>query len=472
MNDISATLPIVSYRDLTRRMRIYLKNILFGLGICLLLFVTACTDQNDKDGATAKRTDPYESTYKPFPADDTLFVNATILDGAGNRLVGSDILVIDGKIASIGPELERSDDLNIVDATGRWITPGIIDPHSHLGNAALPFVPDELPVWDVNETTDPNGADMRAEHGIRVQDPAFARALAGGVTTLHILPGSANLFGGQSVVLKNVAGVTVQDMKFPAAPSAMKMACGENPKFTYGEEGAFPASRMGVMAGMRRAFSDAKNGNSSDERSAILRDALSGETNIHIHCYRAEDMSFLFGLAQEFGFDITAIHHASEAYKIPDQFSQTNTCAVVWSDWWGYKLEAYDGIRANAAILHASGVCVALHSDSPSLGQRMNMELAKAIAAGRRAGIVIKPEEAIKWITLNPARVIGLDDQIGSLEPNKNADIVLWSGDPLSTYSRADMVMIDGAFVYDREDTAIQPRSDIELGQPAAEREQ
>ncbi|MEX6634534.1 amidohydrolase family protein [Hyphococcus lacteus] len=403
---------------------------------------------------------------------DTLFANGTILDGAGNRFDGADVRVRDGKVVAIGNGLERSEGTTVIDATGRWITPGIIDPHSHLGNAALPFVPDELPVWDVNEITDPNGADMRAEHGVRVQDPAFARALAGGVTTLQILPGSANLFGGRTVILKNVTGVTVQDLKFPSAPAGMKMACGENPKFSYGEDGKAPASRMGVVEGMRRAWARARadiREDQTDERYKILRAAMNGEIHVHIHCYRAEDIAYLFGMAREFGFKIAAIHHASEAYKIRDTFLTADSCAVVWSDWWGYKLEAYDGIRANAALLHSSGVCVTLHSDSPSLGQRMNVELAKAVAAGHRAGIDIRPEEAIRWITFNAARVIGLEDRIGSLEPGKNADIVLWSGNPLSIYSRADLVMIDGAMVYDRFDPALQPISDIELGQPASE---
>lgn len=426
----------------------------------------------EKEAARLARDNPFPSTYVAGEPRDILFTNATVLDGAGRRFDNADVLVRGGKVISVGAGREGAGEAEIIDASGKWITPGLIDPHSHLGIASMPFVPDELPVWDVNETTDPNGADMWAEHAVRVQDPAFSRALAGGVTTLQILPGSANLFGGRGVVLKNTRGVTVQDLKFPDAPYGMKMACGENPKFTYGEEGRFPASRMGVVAGMRRAWAAASADgadNETDERKATLRAAMRGELRVHIHCYRAEDIAYLFDISREFGFKITAIHHATEAYKIPQEFRRADACAVIWSDWWGYKLEAYDGIRANAAILEQAGVCVALHSDSPSLGQRLNVEMAKAVAGGVRIGIEIAPERAIQWVTLNAAKVIGLDDRIGSLESGKNADLVVWSGDVMSVYSRADMVMIDGVVQYDRQSEIGLPVSDIELGQPAQE---
>lgn len=428
----------------------------------------------------ADAADPFPSTYVPPPRRTTLIVGATVLDGAGRRLDAASILLEDGKVAAVGPEIAAPDGALRIDARGRWITPGLVDPHSHLGNTALPWTADEIKVWDVNEATDPNSSQVSAEHAIRTQDPAFARALAGGVTTLQVLPGSANLFGGRGVVVKNVAAATVQAMKFPGAPAALKMACGDNPKHTYGGAGRFPMSRMGNVAGQREAWERARERRrkraaaegeaiAPDDKLDALADALDGKLRVHVHCYRAEDMAVLADMAREFGFQIAAFHHAVEAYKAPDLFRATDTCAVVWSDWWGYKMEAYDTIRENAAFLDAAGACVALHSDSPVTGQRLNLEAAKAMAAGQRAGLPIERERAIAWITLNPARALGLADRIGSLEPGKNADLVLWSGDPFSVYSRADLVFVDGAVLYDRSDFARPPRSDFELGQPARE---
>jgi len=314
-----------------------------------------------------------------------------------------------------------------------------------------------------------------------VQDPSFARALAGGVTTLQILPGSSNLVGGRSVVLKNVPATTVQAMKFPNAPYGVKLACGENPKYNYGEKGKFPTSRMGNVAGIRAAFLEAAeyrtkwldyvsgHGKRPDDdlKKDTLAAVLGGDIRVHWHCYRADDMATLFDVAKEAGVHIDAFHHAVEAYKIPQLFAANRTCAVVWSDWWGYKMEALDGIRENAAFVDAAGACVTLHSDSPWLGQRLRLEAGKALAAGRRAGLAIGPERAIEWVTLNSAKVLGLDAKIGSLEPGKNADVVIWSGDPFSVYTRADQVFIDGAVVYDRSNPARRPRSDFEMGQPS-----
>ena len=186
-----------------------------------------------------------------------------------------------------------------------------------------------------------------------------------------------------------------------------------------------------------------------------------------MHCYRAEEMALVLDMAREFGYRVTAFHHAVEAYKIAPLLAKEGVCAVVWSDWWGYKMAAYDGIRENAAFVDAAGGCVALHSDVPVLGRRLTEEAGKAMAAGRRAGLEITPEHAIQWVTLNPAKVVGLDRQIGSLEPGKNADVVIWSGDPFSIYTQADQVFIDGALVYDRTDPKRRPRSDFELGQPS-----
>ncbi|WP_347259933.1 amidohydrolase [Rudaea sp.] len=434
------------------------------------------------------KRDPFPSTYRPLPRQDALIVDATVLDGAGHRFEHANLLLRDGKIVALSTQaIAAPAGAATIDAKGRWVTPGIIDVHSHDGDFSAPFTSLDAQNSDVSEGSDPITPNVWAEHSIAVQDPSFGRALAGGVTTLQILPGSSNLIGGRSVVLKNVPATTVQAMKFPDAPYGVKLACGENPKYNYGEKGRFPTSRMGNVAGVRAAFLEAAeyrakwldyaggHGKRPDDdlKKDTLAGVLAGDIRVHWHCYRADDMATLFDVAREAGFHIDAFHHAVEAYKIPQLFVANHACAVVWSDWWGYKMEALDGIRENAAFVDAAGACVTLHSDSPWLGQRLRLEAGKALAAGRRAGLAIGPERAIEWITLNSAKVLGLDARIGSLEPGKNADVVIWSGDPFSVYVKADQVFIDGAVVYDRGNPARHPRSDFELGQPgmAAEAE-
>lgn len=427
----------------------------------------------------------YPSTYRPLPRHDTLIRGATILDGAGHRHENADLLLRDGVVAAIGPDLVAPPDATVIAAAGRWVTPGIIDPHSHLGNFPTPFTAEDALHSDVNENSDPNTAQVWAQHSINVQDPGFARALAGGVTTLQIVPGSTNLIGGRSIVLRNVPATTVQGMIFPGASFGLKMACGENVVHAYGDSGRFPVSRMGAIAGQRMAWLEARrylDGWQKYERGEspvppdqnpkldTLAGALLGDIRVHVHCYRADDMAQMLDLAHEFGFRITAFHHATEAYKIADLLVREKVCAAVWPDWWGYKREAYDAIRENAAYVDAAGGCVSMHSDSGISGQRLNIEAAKSMAAGVRAGIAIAPEHAIEWITRNPARMLGLDDRIGTLEPGKLADVVVWSADPFSIYAHADQVFVDGALAYDRLDPARQPLSDLELGQPSVRR--
>ena len=429
------------------------------------------------------RLDPYPSTYRPLPRVDTLIRDATVLDGAGHRLENADVLTHDGKIVAVGPALKAPVGAVVIDAHGRWVTPGIVDIHSHDGDFALPLTANDLQELDVSEGSDPNTAQVWAEHSITPQDPDFSRAMAGGVTTLQVLPGSSNLFGGRGVVLKNVPAVTVQAMKFPGADYSLKMACGENPKFTYGPRLKFPTSRMGEMAGYRQAWIDAKAYKSKwekyerdggeaparDLRMDTLAGVLDGDIRVHMHCYRAEEMADVIDMSHEMGYRVAAFHHAVEGYKIASLLKREGICAVVWSDWWGFKMEAYDGTRLNAAILDSQGVCVTLHSDSPMIGQHLTLEAGKAMAAGRRAGIDIAPERAIQWVTLNPAKGMGLDAKIGSLEPGKDADVVIWSGDPFSAYSKADQVFLDGALAFDRTDPRRQPKADFELGQPVLE---
>jgi imidazolonepropionase-like amidohydrolase len=428
--------------------------------------------------------DAYPSTYTPLPRTDTLIRDATVLDGRGGRLEHSDLLLKDGHIVAIGAGLAAPAGARVIDAAGRWVTPGIVDVHTHLGDFAAPFTSADLQHSDVSEATDPVSAQVWAEHSVTVQDPQFTRALAAGVTTVQVLPGSRPLFGGRGVVLKTVPAVTMQAMKFPGAHQSLKMACGENPRNYFGDQGKFPSSRMGNVAGYRAAWLRAQDylakwekyeADASASASPPARDlgldtlaaVLKGEITVQMHCYRADEMAMMLDLAHEFGYHIEAFHHATEAYKIGPLLAKSHTCAAVWSDWWGFKAEAYDGIRENAAYLEAEGACVALHSDAPMVGQHLPVEVAKAVAAGGAAGIALSHEQALKWITLNPARILHLDDRIGSLEVGKNADVVIWSGDPFSIYTHADQVFIDGALIYDRSDPRRQPRSDFELGQPS-----
>lgn len=467
-----------------------MKESTFQLLLVLILatFVSGAHGQSKSVDTPSRPTasqDPYPSTYKPLPRSDTFITDATILDGRGHKIEHGSISLHDGKIVAIGSNLVASPGAVRINAHSRWITPGLIDIHSHLGDFPMPLTPADLKTSDVNEPTDPNTAQVWALHSITVQDPQFSRVRAAGVTSLQVLPGSINLFGGRGVVLKNVPATTVQAMEFPGARASLKMACGENPKSNYGEKGRFPSSRMGNVAGYREAFIKATEYRrkwddyylkhdpnaeppARDLRLETLSAVLRGDLSVHMHCYRADDMAIMLDVAKEFGFKITAFHHAVEAYKIADLLAKSGVCAAVWPDWWGYKMEAYDGIRANVAYLQAAGACVMLHSDFAVDAEHFNVDAAIALGAGQNAGVAITKEEAIKWITLNPAKALGLEDRIGSLEPGKNADVVVWSGDPFSVYTKADMVFIDGALVYDRLADK-QPRSDFEVGQPASE---
>jgi imidazolonepropionase-like amidohydrolase len=335
------------------------------------------------------------------------------------------------------------------------------------------------------------------------QDPGFQTALEGGVTTLQVLPGSANLIGGRGVTLRNVHATTYQAMKFPDAPQGLKMACGENPKRVYGSRDRAPSTRMGNVAGYRQAFADAQDyrnqwnkyhdemdayekaksnakGKEQDKdamppvppkrdlRLETLVAAMKGEVQVHIHCYRADEMAVMLDLAREFNFKIAAFHHGVEAYKLADRLADEGVCGALWADWWGFKLEAYDAIWENLAFVDApKNGCAIVHSDSEEGIQRLNQEAAKGMVRGRRAGLDIPPERAIRWITSNPAKALGIADKVGTLEPGKIADVVIWSSDPFSVYALPDVVYIDGSVAYDRKAPPAQPPSDFLLGQPA-----
>jgi len=431
---------------------------------------------------------PYDSTYAPIPAPPTVINNATILTGTGERLEGASVVFANGRILAVGEDVSAVlgdlAELEVIDAEGRWVTPGLIDVHSHLGVYAAPSV---QATSDGNEATSPATPNVWAEHSLWPQDPGFPRALAGGVTTMQILPGSANLIGGRSVTIKNVPATSYQAMKFPGAPQGLKMACGENPKRVYGAtKGVTPSTRMGNVAGYREQWAKAQkyiadwakyeaaieNGDTDaklperDIGMDTLTAVLQGDILVHMHCYRADEMLLVLDMAQEFGYQVTAFHHGVETYKIAQQLADAGVCAAIWSDWWGFKMEAYDGIQENIALTdRPEGSCAIVHSDSSELIQRLNIEASKAMTRGQRLGLDIPPERAVRWITANPARALGVLEETGTLEPGKMADVVIWSGNPFSIYTLADRVYVDGAAVFDRFDPALQPVTDFELGQ-------
>jgi imidazolonepropionase-like amidohydrolase len=278
-------------------------------------------------------------------------------------------------------------------------------------------------------------------------------------------------------VLRLIPARTVQDMKFPGAPYGMKMACGENPKSVYAGRG--PSTRMGNMAGYRAAFiaaakyrKDWDKWNEKHEgdppqrdlKNETLADVLRGNILVHNHCYRADEMAQMLDLGREFGFKIRSFHHAVEAYKIADLLARDTVAASVWSDWWGFKMESMDGIPQNAALLQQAGALAIIHTDDPNGLQRMNQDAAKAMYAGIQAGIPVTREQAIRWITANPAWALGIDKVTGTLEAGKAADVVLWSADPFSVYAKADQVYNDGWLAFDRADSTHQYKTDFNLG--------
>jgi len=417
---------------------------------------------------------PYPSTYKAYPGVATAIRNVTIFDGEGGRIENGIVFFANGKVSGVGgADTVIPEGTTIIDGTGKFVTPGIIDIHSHLGDYPTPSVEAHS---DGNEATSPTTPEVWAEHSVWPQDPGFSRALAnGGVTALQVLPGSANLMGGRSVVLKNVYARTIQGMKFPDAPYGMKMACGENPKRVYGSKGRMPSTRMGNLAVNRQTWIKAqdykKRRDSGKEYTRdlgmeTLAGVLDGDISIQNHCYRADEMALVLDMAKEFGYKVSTFHHAVESYKIADLLRDNGVCSAVWADWWGFKMEAYDAIPENAAILHNTGACVIIHSDDENQIQRLNQEAAKAQADGRRMGFNISDAEVIKWLTYNPAKALGISDKTGSLKAGKMADLVLWNGNPLSVYTRPYKVWIDGALMFDASNPKIRPVSDFELGQP------
>ena len=311
--------------------------------IMLAIFLFGCTEQSgiftpEPEGSITKFSDDthgtYASTYEPLPSEETVIRNATVFDGNGNKFQNYDVHFANGEIKEVGRDLIVGD-IKEIDGTGKFVTPGIIDNHSHMGVYPAPGVRTSS---DGNEATSPVTAEVWAEHSVWSQDPQYKLALAGGITSFHVLPGSANLFGGRGVTLKNVSANTVTAMKFPNAPHTLKMACGENPKRVYSSRG--PSTRMGNVAGYRDAWIGAekykksleRNPSSRNLRNETLVGVLDGEILIQNHCYRADEMATMINISKEFDYKITTFHHAVEAYKIADLLADEGVCA--WTRKW------------------------------------------------------------------------------------------------------------------------------------------
>jgi imidazolonepropionase-like amidohydrolase len=389
-----------------------------------------------------------------------LIKDGTVITVTKGMIENSDVLIRGGRIEKIGRAIQPPPDAIVISATGKFVMPGIIDVHSHIGVYSWPDVPAND---DGNEDTDPIMPQVRAEDSFNADDPAIRRAVAGGVTTIQSLPGSANLVGGQTLVLKLKPGKNVEQMRIADAPAGMKMALGENPKMTYGERNQMPSTRMGNIAVMRQWFIKAREYNEKwaryeekkkrdknafaperDLKLEALGDILKGKYLVHVHCYMKDEMLKMNQVADEFGFKIRSFIHALEAYKIADTLAARGIAACTWTDWWGFKMEAWDGIPQAPGILAAHGVRVDFHSDSPNQIQRLWLDAAKAVRYG------MDRQKAFEALTINAAWVLGLDNRIGSIEEGKDADIAIFSGYPFNIYSLVDMTIVDGEIVFDR----------------------
>src|ERR1700761_8257181 len=384
---------------------------------------------------------------------DLVIKNATVMTASHGTIQNGAVWVHAGKIAGVGATVSAPASAITIDAKGKYVTPGIIDPHSH---SALSD--------DINEATSPVTPSMMMIDAFDNRDKALYQALAGGVTTELLLHGSANMIGGQAVVIKNKFGFSRDAMLFPNAPRSIKFASGENPKRVYGRRNELPSTRMGNFEVMRQAFEDAKaymatwdaynakvaKGDKTamapkvDLKLEALADVLRGKLYVQIHCYRADEFLTEEAIAKEYGYKVRAFHHALEMYKVADKIAADQTGIATFSDWWGFKDEARDAIPWNAVMSMRKGVKVALKSDSDDHIRRLNQEAGKMIHYGGAT-----EDEAIRMITLNPAWIIGVDDRTGSIDVGKDADLVLWNHDPLSTYARAQKVWIDGALFFD-----------------------
>ncbi len=383
---------------------------------------------------------------------------AVVHTALGAPLQDTSILVRGGKIVAMGSDLTAPDGVRVIDAAGLHVSPGTIDAHSHIAASG-----------GVNESSHSITCEVRIEDILDPESTAIYRALAGGCTAAHVMHGSANVIGGQNCTIKLKWKRPAEEMVVADAPRTVKFALGENPKRSNSRGGRrgprrFPTSRMGVEALLHQAFESAKEYRAAwaafrekekagvnavpprkDLRKEALVDILEGRLKVHSHCYRADEILMLLELADRFGFKISTLHHVLEGYKVAEEIAAHGAGGATFTDWWGYKVEAYDAVPHNAAIMHRHGVLMSIKSDSGDHIRRLNTEAAKAVKYGG-----LSPLEALQLVTLNPARQLGIDHRTGSLKVGHDADIAIWSGDPLSTLTRCEMTLVDGEVFFDR----------------------
>jgi imidazolonepropionase-like amidohydrolase len=400
-------------------------------------------------------------------SNETLIKNATIMTASHGTIENGSILIRSGKIAAVGKnsDVKAAPNARVIDATGMYVTPGLIDAHSH---SALD---------DINEMSLSVTAMVRMRDVVNDTDPNIYRQLAGGTTTIHSMHGSANSIGGQNVILKLKWGRPAEEMLFPDMPRTIKFALGENPKRSGnsanpfaapGRPLRFPATRMGVEFTIREAFVQAKEYMAKwdayeaarargenplaprrDLKLDAISDILRGRMIIHSHCYRADEILMLISLADELGFKISTFQHVLEGYKVAKEIAAHGAGGSTFSDWWAYKMEAFDAIPGNAAIMMRRGVITSVNSDSADLARRLYQEAAKTIKYGG-----LTDEEALRLVTLNPAKQLKIDHRVGSIDEGKDADLAIFNGHPFSIYSRPEMTLIEGEVFFDRREDA------------------
>ncbi|MEX0722038.1 MAG: amidohydrolase family protein [Balneolaceae bacterium] len=399
-----------------------------------------------------------------------LIHNATVITVTGGDLEETDVLVRDGIIREIGKDLNAPRGVETIDATGKFVLPGIIDAHSHLNGV------------DINEGRNPVTAEVTMEESVNPNSIGIYRALGGGVTSIHLMHGSANVIGGQGETLKLRFRVTQDEMRFEGAARTIKFALGENPTRVHGQgNGVQPRTRMGVEQIVRNHFDEAidykRNRQAYLDRKAeydrrkrgtppvpvaqnlrydVLNDIIEGNILVHCHSYRSDEILMLMRVFNDYGIKNYTFQHANEAFKVAPELAKNGAGTSVFADWWAYKFEVYYSTAFNASILNANGVTNSINSDSGELIRHLNHEAAKTVRYG-----MTSENDALRMITINPAKQLGIDNKVGSIEEGKQADFAIWSGHPLSIYSIAEMTFVDGTKYFDRESDADDMRIDI-----------
>ncbi len=387
-----------------------------------------------------------------------LIQNATILTVSHGAIEHGSILIKDGKIAEVGQSIKAPKDAQVIDAAGQFVMPGIIDCHSHIAAESI------------NEGSVSVSSMVNMAEILNPDDIDIYRDLAGGITSANILHGSANAIGGQTLVIKLRWGQPAAKLPFEGALPGIKFALGENPKRSNfsvpGQPKRYPATRMGVEETIRGAFSEARDYKKSwdnynkraaageknlipprrDLRLEPLVEVLEGKRYVHSHCYREDEILMLLRVAKEFGFKVRTFQHVLEGYKVADELAAAGAGASTFSDWWAYKVEAYDAIPYNAALMTRRGVVVSINSDDAEEATHLNQEAAKSMKYGG-----LSHDEALKLVTLNPAMQLGIDKRAGTIDVGKDADLVIYNRDPLSAYAVVQKTLIDGRVYFDRQ---------------------